>query len=460
MTVTLDGKTLNVKDISLHYNFVGVERDIWNSTKGLCRRIKTLGVVREWTLECFEENVPWTDSVARYLEEQAAAGAELDFNVDLGDLYTVNTRIQVLGCDLSFDTTGNVNVRRFTVKVRDKGYNPSGITDDSCVLYLPMDEGNGSVVYDKSERNNDGTVYGAVWADGKYGKALYFDGVDDYVEIADSPSLRFGAGDFTIAFWGFIDPATPNHGGFIAKGAASRAYGVDNEPTYCIRPTYGGRVAFYIENGVSLAYIHAYDLWDGEWHFYAGVRDGDTLRFYVDGVEVGTRNITGFGSTDNDHNLVIGRQVSTGGKILLGAIDEVHVYNRALSEGEIEWLYRSGLIRLGVKYLQPISIEQTLIQKASDIPTWENGAFTLQRELQGQIREWTIECIEEGVPWTRSSALYAAERTLLEGVVPLAVRSEVLALEETNVKLRNLEIHLEPLGNKNVRKYTLTLQET
>ena len=459
MTVTLDGKTLNVKDISLHYNFVGVERDIWNSTKGLCRRIKTLGVVREWTLECFEENVPWTDSVARYLEEQAAAGAELDFNVNLGDLYTVNTRVQVLGCDLTFDAAGDVNVRRFTVKVRDKGYNPSGITDDSYVLYLPMDEGGGGAVYDRSGYDNHGTVYGATWVDGRYGKALQFDGVDDYVKLNS-----LGPGDapdeFTVAMWIYSEmPVGDPANTFLLRpqGTTANRWEISFHD--------GHRVTLYLYNGSAGAKLSLSNaITQNEWCFLTFVFKKDTkMEIWINGVKKKDKTPDfsgGIGTSDRYFRIGYRGWWRTDNKFFDGIIDELRVYNRALSEDEIEWLYRSGLIRLGVKYLQPISIEQTLIQKASDIPTWENGAFTLQRELQGQIREWTIECIEEDVPWTRSSALYAAERTLLEGAVPFAVRSEVLALEETNVKLRNLEIHLEPLGNKNVRKYTLTLQET
>lgn len=337
--------------------------------------------------DCIEKDVVWEDSAAKYLREQAAQGSILNLIIDYGDRYSVDTNVYVDSVDLTLDLAGNANLRRFTVKVTEAvPFTPSGV-DDSCVLYLPMDEGNGETVYDKSGYNNHGTINGAIWTDGKYGKALSFDGIDDYVEIPDNPSLKFGSGDFTITLWALIDPNTPDHGGFIAKGAASRAYGVDYKPTYCIRPTFDGRVAFYIEDGVSLAVIDAYKLWDGEWHFYTGVREGNTLKFYVDAELVGTRDITDFGSTDNDYNLVIGRQTSTGGKILLGKIDEPQLYNRPLTEDEIEWLYRSGLIRLSAKYLQPTGLEQTLFQKTSDTPKWEDGAFKLEHSVHGQTAD-------------------------------------------------------------------------
>ena len=52
-----------------------------------------------------------------------------------------------------------------------------------------FDEGSGNIAYDSSGNNNHGTIYGATWVDGKFGKALQFDGIDDYVNISASSSL-------------------------------------------------------------------------------------------------------------------------------------------------------------------------------------------------------------------------------------------------------------------------------
>lgn len=68
-----------------------------------------------------------------------------------------------------------------------------------AVLVLRFDEGSGTIAKDESGYGNDGTIYGATWIDGISGKALAFDGVDDYVEIPDDGSLYFN--DFTFTFW-------------------------------------------------------------------------------------------------------------------------------------------------------------------------------------------------------------------------------------------------------------------
>lgn len=57
------------------------------------------------------------------------------------------------------------------------------------VGYWKFDEGSGSIAHDSSGNGQDGTVYGAGWTEGISDKALQFDGVDDYVEVPDNPSL-------------------------------------------------------------------------------------------------------------------------------------------------------------------------------------------------------------------------------------------------------------------------------
>jgi hypothetical protein len=70
-----------------------------------------------------------------------------------------------------------------------------------AVLVMHFDEGSGTIAKDDSGYGNDGTIYGAKWVDGKYGKALSFDGVDDYLEVPDSDILDSGTSDFSISLW-------------------------------------------------------------------------------------------------------------------------------------------------------------------------------------------------------------------------------------------------------------------
>ena len=68
-------------------------------------------------------------------------------------------------------------------------------------MYYKFDAGEGNIVYDYSGNNNDGTIIGASWTTGKFGNALSFDGIDDYV---DSGLQSFGTlleEETTYTFW-------------------------------------------------------------------------------------------------------------------------------------------------------------------------------------------------------------------------------------------------------------------
>ena len=74
------------------------------------------------------------------------------------------------------------------------------LNDSSLVGYWDMNVGSGDIMPDLSGNGNNGIIYGASWVDGKFGKALSFDGQNNYVEIPYNSSLdNFQA--ITISFW-------------------------------------------------------------------------------------------------------------------------------------------------------------------------------------------------------------------------------------------------------------------
>ncbi|MCD6317450.1 hypothetical protein J7M02_00080, partial [Candidatus Aerophobetes bacterium] len=96
------------------------------------------------------------------------------------------------GKTYKFNATFDANVsgvRR--VYLEFDGVNYTTTRDEGLVLYLPFEEIDaGWVTPDYSDYGNNGTIYGAVWVNGKFGRALEFDGVDDYVEVPVTSSLE------------------------------------------------------------------------------------------------------------------------------------------------------------------------------------------------------------------------------------------------------------------------------
>jgi len=203
---------------------------------------------------------------------------------------------------------------------------------DGCILALPMDEGSGDTVYDKSGNNNDGTIYGGTtWTDGKFGKALSFDGVDDYVEVSDSESLR--PNYITILCWFRLDGMQ----GEIAKELVNKVgpsgnfgYGIELKPQIRYRISTDGSTLTGAE-GSTPEY--------GKWYFIAMTFDGSYIRGYLNG-ELDAKEALSGTIYPSTANLRIGSyEYDTTCYYFYGIIDEVCIYNRALSEEEIQDLY-------------------------------------------------------------------------------------------------------------------------
>ena len=205
------------------------------------------------------------------------------------------------------------------------------LRDDSCVLHLPMNEGSGSVVYDYSRYGNNGQIVGANWTTGKFGKALSFDGVDDYVEVPDSDSLE-GMEELTISIWAkWTDKTTPSEQWLYRKRGC-----------YSLRQQNGIINYIVIYGQTDTVYINPnYEIIEGEWHNFVIVYDSvdKTLDFYVDGLlhTHGTNKDGGLVGSSS-YNLRIGAY-GDAHFFFNGIIDEVRIYNRALSEEEIKSLY-------------------------------------------------------------------------------------------------------------------------
>jgi hypothetical protein len=204
---------------------------------------------------------------------------------------------------------------------------------DGVVGSWHFDEGSGTIAYDSSGNNNNGTLYNSPsWVDGKFGKALSFDGVDDYVEIPDAPSLQI-TNAITISAWLKFPVGVASGKGVVQKYPGGGDY------DYMLYLSLNGYPSIYFKNPAGTAFATNYpvDHRDNNWHHWVGTFDGRYLKIYVDGV---LRNTTDTGGTTI--------RVTSGQPLhimhgwsgyLNGIIDEVHIYNRALSGEEIQDLY-------------------------------------------------------------------------------------------------------------------------
>jgi glucose/arabinose dehydrogenase len=198
--------------------------------------------------------------------------------------------------------------------------------DLGLVLAYAFEETSGTSATDVSAAKNNGTVNGATrTASGKFGRALSFDGVNDRVDVPDAASLDLTTG-MTLEAW--VKPTT-NAGWRTAilkeLGASDLAYALYTSDG--AKPRAETRTGAYnTAAGTAALPLNA-------WSHLASTYDGATLRFFVNGVQVGAKSVTGsMPATANP--LRIGGNI-VWGEYFSGLIDEVRVYNRALTATEI-----------------------------------------------------------------------------------------------------------------------------
>ena len=198
-----------------------------------------------------------------------------------------------------------------------------------------FNEGSGTTAYDSSGRGNDGTlVNGPIWVDGKYGKALRFDGVDDYVDCGNDASLKTPSGN-TVEAWVYFNDVN-NAATLISKDD-------DTNRDYLISLPTAGKLRAHIRTTGGFRHIDFISsVTTGKWYYVAQTYDGSVLKLYINGTldKSGTFNES---IVTTGAKLTIGRRECNkwGYQPLNGLIDEVRIYNRALSAEEIKAHYEA-----------------------------------------------------------------------------------------------------------------------
>ncbi|MDY6769488.1 MAG: LamG domain-containing protein [Candidatus Nanohaloarchaea archaeon] len=215
-------------------------------------------------------------------------------------------------------------------------------SNTTAVARYTLDAGSGGTAEDVTVHEHDGSLSGSpVWTSGRFETGLAFTGSDS-VDVPDSDDLDFTGDGFTVSLW--LRPRTAATGSFrqvLVKGDGTsnggRNYGIwlrPNQNTLHVRvdPNNQGIDASDTE------------LEPGRWHHVTAVYDGDAdeLRLYVDGRHDTTETgVTMDSSSDNDGELHVG--ASPNFDAADAVVDDVRVYDRALSAGTVEGIARNGI---------------------------------------------------------------------------------------------------------------------
>ena len=228
-----------------------------------------------------------------------------------------------------------------TVTPANAPADPSALTD-GLVGFWQFDEGSGTQVQDSSGYANTGAFTGSPsWVTGKVGaRALSFDGIDDGVSVPSSILLSphaGSAGEMTVAAWVKAPQLPPTTGQgrtvLVAKGAPGAC-------EYGLYLTASGKVGLNLWRqlgGANYAWVSGGNLTTNAWHHVAGVvKKGQFVRVYLDGALVAQTTTTSGDTAAGSSPLYLARRGD--GQYFAGILDDVRLYNRALSAAEVQAL--------------------------------------------------------------------------------------------------------------------------
>jgi hypothetical protein len=211
------------------------------------------------------------------------------------------------------------------------GFNPN--TDSSLIGWWKLDETSGTIARDSSRNANHGTLMGdPEWVAGKIGGALACDGSGDYVDVPTAASLR--PPSVTLATWVWFN-TTSGRQDFLSKSddyaLSMNEWGSDNKVRAIV--TSGG--------GWSVV-AGATALSPNQWYHLALTFDDASrmLRIYLDGVQDGELSVP----NGLEHRIGGGLTIGTyQTRYLNGMIDDVRIYDKALSQQELALVMTGGL---------------------------------------------------------------------------------------------------------------------
>lgn len=235
--------------------------------------------------------------------------------------------------------------------------------------------------------NNDGASSGGVsYTTGVVNKAFLFDGIDDVVVVPHSPDLDI-TGDITVEFWA-LQTVFNAENTVLCKGSE------DAENTFSMR--FSGQTfqcVFKDDTGTDIV-LGGPSFEDFQWHHYAYIRQGNQHIIYADGFNLGWESFTNSPESSAGLPLTIGAQYNNQNSNYVnffgGQIDEISVYNRALTETEIQNIFNA---RTNGKCGVPLNIEDSILVE-NNVKLYPNPVIdelTINFNKSGSFNVWLYD---------------------------------------------------------------------
>jgi glucose/arabinose dehydrogenase/chitodextrinase len=227
------------------------------------------------------------------------------------------------------DAAGNITTSSISMTV-------SNSQTPGLIAGYAFDEGAGTIATDASSNNLTGVLTnGPTWTTGRYGSAVAFDGSNDYVNLGNPTALQI-TGSITINAW-IYSTTFPFDDAAIVSKRGSNGFQLD---TTIDRGPRGIGFKLTSSSGSNMMRYGATAMQTNTWYHVAGVYNATTRTMHVylngildDGALVGTVTAS---QQNSSLNVNIGKRAGQAGYEFAGPIDDVRIYNRALTQAEIQ----------------------------------------------------------------------------------------------------------------------------
>lgn len=275
---------------------------------------------------------------------------------------------------------------------------PVSAAQPGLVAHYSFDEGEGSTLRDGSGHGNHGRIHGARYVRRGRGFCLEFDGVRDFVDCGHKPSLDLREA-LTLEAWVFPASRVKGEPGILGKHFES----------YLLSYYADGQCWWYVSGGGNNAKSL---LTPGSWHHVVGTFDGKLLRLYLDG-KLANANPSKSSTIKPGKNFFIGCVLGDASAadpnygrsaFFPGQVDEVKVYNRALSEEEVKSHFDAGVMDLSlVAEYRSVKDGETIRQGKVSVRVGRHGQVQVNAGKESCVVESAFSHPGERIGWNRLS---------------------------------------------------------
>jgi hypothetical protein len=297
--------------------------------------------------------------------------------------------------------------------------------EPGLVAHYTFDEGAGTIAHDASGNGNHGMIHGARYVKRGQKYCLEFNGIDNFVDCGDKPSLDI-RNAITLEAW--VMPESRVHGepGILGKHFES----------YLLSYYSDGQCWWYISGGANNAKSL---LSAGSWHHVVGTFDGRTLRLYIDG-KLASSTPSRFDKIKPGKKFYIGCVVGdpsatdpayTRTAYFPGLIDEVRIYNRAITAREVQTHLQLGLKQLTLTAaFRPVMPVLSIRQRGILLRVGKNGQVQIDTGQSRYVVESLFSYPGTEIGWNALAANIAGcEPSWSPHVAKLAPNTVVIAAE-------------------------------